>query len=185
MQFSSNDIFIYGKIGIEKDDEPNRVSLEESEIISSHSIMKSIIDKIESGADEINIYINSLTAEIEDILELLAFIGLVDIPINVYCLGSIASYSSWLLFLASGKRYVARTALIKTCDFIDSSGYMGQSEFESYCSVRKIVRDSILERISNRSKLSVEDIEAFLFTPRIKSLSTEELLNHGLIDEIL
>ena len=183
MQFTKNSIFIYGKIGVDKNDDSN--ASVSNEMLNSHSIMKSIIENIENGETEINIYINSLAAELEDVLELLAFIQLVEIPINIFCLGSVASYSSWLLFLANGRRYASKTALIKTCDFIDSSGYMGQSEFDSYCIARKAVRDTILGMISKKSRLSINEVETYLFSPRIKSLGVEELLKYGLIDEVL
>lgn len=178
MEKDNAKVYIYGKIGYDKSKSAD------DGVVTSHMVIKDILGFVDSGLTEIDIFIDSMSAENEDIFELLTFFKLIPAKINIYALGSIMNEAVWLLFGATGKRVVSRLSRLKICEVTDSSGFVSVNSAETYYQAYREIRRELVKIISNRAGCSEKELTNLL-EKNDYYIEPEEAKRMGLIDEII
>ena len=135
--------------------------------------------------EEITLYINSLGGEVLSGLTVYDYMRMMQSPVRTVCTGTAASMAS-ILFLAGEKREMFPHSQLMIHDpsysSADFSG-MKPDEIELYLNSLKETRKTLVEIISERSKLSDEEV---LNKTRCDTyLNAEEALRLGLATQII
>jgi ATP-dependent Clp protease protease subunit len=131
----------------------------------------------------INLVINSSGGDVYEMLGIIDYIETLTVPVNTICRGRAFSAAAVILASGTGVRMVSKRSCVM---FHESSSYLNgikMSDMSAYINNLNKIEDDVCELLANRSN---KDAIWWKQQQRIDMfLSAEQLLEYGIIDEII
>jgi ATP-dependent Clp protease protease subunit len=131
----------------------------------------------------INLVINSSGGDVYEMLGIIDYIETLSVPVNTICRGRAFSAAAVILACGTGTRMVSKRSCVM---FHESSSYldgMKMSDMSAYINNLNKIEDDVCELLAKRSN---KDAAWWKQQQRIDMfLSAEQLLEYGIIDEII
>jgi ATP-dependent Clp protease protease subunit len=131
----------------------------------------------------INLVINSSGGDVYEMLGIIDYIETLTVPVNTICRGRAFSAAAVILASGTGVRMVSKRSCVM---FHESSSYLDgikMSDMSAYINNLNKIEDDVCELLASRSN---KDAIWWKQQQRIDMfLSAEQLLEYGIIDEII
>ena len=144
--------------------------------------MRSLLQHRKDKNAPVNLMINSPGGDVHEMLGIIDYIESLDIKVNTICRGRAFSAAAIILTCGTGSRMMSKRSTVM---FHQSSSFLGgkMSDITAYLDNVKTLEISIYDMLAERTKK-----DAAWWKDNMKSnlyLSAEELLNIGVIDQII
>jgi ATP-dependent Clp protease, protease subunit len=137
----------------------------------------------EDKDNPINLVINSSGGDVYEMLGIIDYIETLSVPVNTICRGRAFSAAAVILACGTGVRMVSKRSCVM---FHESSSYLDgikMSDMSAYINNLNKIEDDVCELLAKRSN---KDATWWKQQQRIDMfLSAEQLLEYGIIDEII